>query len=78
MTSTFDFSEGAQFNPGFIGHLSAFVPTIEYLYSDLYRVKNFNQKKLKFKAYNNKLQNLIQLISFLKGSLFFKSYFSQT
>ena len=70
MTSTFDFSEGAQFNPGFIGHLSAFVPTIEYLYSDLYRVKNFNQKKLKFKAYNNKLQNLIETyIGFYLGCI---------
>ena len=44
MTEKFDFTEGAQFDPGFIGHLNAFVPSIEYIYQKLYRFKNFNQK----------------------------------
>lgn len=59
MTEKFDFTDGAQFDPGFIGHLSAFVPTIEHIYSELYSIQNFNRKKLKFKMYHARLQNLI-------------------
>ena len=51
MTEKFDFTEGAQFDPGFIGHLNAFVPSIEYIYQNLYRFKNFNQKKMQFKIH---------------------------
>lgn len=70
MTTKFDFTEGAQFDPGFIGHLSAFVPTIDYIYSELYRVSNFNQKKMKFKMYYNKIQNLIDTyIGFYLGCI---------
>lgn len=70
MTEKFDFTEGAQFNPGFIGHLSMFYPTIEYLYSDMQRATNFTQKKMKFKAYNTKIQNLIEsYIGFFLGCI---------
>lgn len=70
MTTKFDFSEGALFDPGFVGHLNAFIPTIEYLYSDIYSVKNFNQKKMKFKMYYNRLHNLINTyIGFYLGCI---------
>ncbi len=70
MTEKFDFTDGAQFDPGFIAHLSAFVPSIEYIYRDLIRVKNFNQKKMKFKMYFNKIQHLIDTyIGFYLGCI---------
>lgn len=70
MTEKFDFTDGAQFDPGFIAHLNAFVPSIEYIYRDLIRVKNFNQKKMKFKMYFNKIQHLIDTyIGFYLGCI---------
>ena len=60
MTEKFDFTDGAQFDPGFIGHLNAFVPSIEYIYQNLYRFKNFNQKKMQFKMQYNKIVHLIE------------------
>jgi len=70
MTTKFDFTDGVQFDPGFIGHLNAFIPTIEYIYSELYRISNFNQKKIKFKMYHARLQNLIDTyIGFYLGCI---------
>lgn len=60
MSEKFDFTDGVQFDPGFIAHLNAFVPSIEYIYQDLARIRNFNQKKMKFKMYYNKIQHLIE------------------
>lgn len=70
MTEKFDFTEGAQFDPGFIRHLNAFVPSIEYIYSDLNRFRNFNQKKMKFKMYHHKIISLIETyIGFYLGCM---------
>lgn len=70
MTEKFDFTEGAQFDPGFIGHLNAFVPSIEYIYQNLYRFKNFNQKKMQFKMQYNKIVHLIETyIGFYLGCM---------
>lgn len=70
MTEKFDFTDGAQFDPGFIVHLNAFVPSIENIYQDLIRVRNFNQKKMKFKMYYNKIQHLIDTyIGFYLGCI---------
>lgn len=60
MTERFDFTDGAQFDPGFIAHLNAFVPAIEYTYRNIYSFKNFNQKKMHFKMQYNKILNLIE------------------
>lgn len=49
-----------QFDPGFVNHISAFVPNIEYMYNSLSQYRNFNQKKLQFKMYYPKVQNLIK------------------
>lgn len=40
-----NFDNGAQFDPGFVQHMSAFVPNIEYIYAGLNRLKNFTLKK---------------------------------
>lgn len=70
MTEKFDFTEGVQFDPGFICNLSAFVPSIDYIYSDLGALRNFNQKKLKFKMYYHKIVNLIDTyIGFYLGCI---------
>lgn len=56
----FDFEEGVQFDPGFIQHLTAFIPNIEYIYADISRYRNFAQKKQKFKVYYHKILNLLE------------------
>ena len=49
-----------QFDPGFVKHMSAFVPNIQYVYETLAQFKNFNQKKVQFKMYLPKIQNLLK------------------
>ena len=59
-----------QFDPGFVRHLSAFVPSINYVYETLDKFKNFNQKKLQFKRYLPKIQALIKnYIGFYLGCI---------
>lgn len=66
----FDFEDGVQFDPGFVGHLTAFVPNIEYVYADINRYKVFNQKKQKFKTYYPKIQKLMEdYIGFYLGCI---------
>lgn len=45
-----NFDNGAQFDPGFVQHMSAFVPNIEYIYAGLNRLKNFTLKKINSKC----------------------------
>ena len=54
-----NFDEGVQFDPGFVAHISAFVPNVEYLYNTINRFKNFSQKKSQFKMYFPKLEKLL-------------------
>lgn len=66
----FDFEDGVQFDPGFVGHLTAFVPSIEYIYADISHFRNFNQKKQKFKLYYHKIQQLLEnYIGFYLGCI---------
>ena len=37
---TIDTKDGVQFDPGFIQHMSAFEPNIEYVYNNLNSFKN--------------------------------------
>ncbi len=60
MTEKFDFTDGVQFDPGFVIHLNAFVPSIDYIYRNIYSFKNFNQKKMHFKMQYNKILQLIE------------------
>ena len=50
-----------QFDPGFVRHMSAFVPNIEYVYSSLAQFRNFSQKKQQFKMYYPKIQSLLKV-----------------
>ena len=56
---TMDFSGGVPFDPGFVQHISAIVPNIQYVYSDLSRYKNFGQKKNQFRMIFPKIEELI-------------------
>ncbi len=48
------------FDPGFVPHLSAFVPNIQLMYNSLSQYRNFNQKKLQFRMYYPKILVLLK------------------
>lgn len=52
MTTTL---KGLEFDPGFAPYILAFQGTVEYLYADINRFRNFSQKKLKFMQYHKKI-----------------------
>ncbi len=63
-----NFENGVQFDPGFVQHISAIVPNIEYAYGNLNRYKNFGQKKAQFKMIYPKLMALVNnYIGFYAG-----------
>ena len=67
-----------QFDPGFVKHMSAFVPNIQYVYNSLAQFKNFNQRKLQFKMYFPKIQNLVKnYIGFYLGCMLWAVYIKQ-
>lgn len=67
-----------QFDPGFIQHMAAFVPNIEYVYDSLSQFKNFNQKKQQFKMYYPKIQLLLKnYIGFYLGCMLWAIYIKQ-
>ncbi len=55
-----NFDDGVDFDPGFIKHMSAFVPSIESIYGNINRLKSFNQKKMQFKMYYPRILKLIK------------------
>ena len=67
-----------QFDPGFVRHMSAFIPNIEYVYDSLEQAKNFNQKKLRFKMFLPKIQSLIKnYMGFFIGCILWAIYIKQ-
>lgn len=54
-----NFDAGVPFDPGFVQHISAVLPNIEYVYSNLEKFRNFGQKKNQFKMIFPKLEELI-------------------
>lgn len=73
-----NFDNGAQFDPGFVQHMSAFVPNIEYIYAGLNRLKNFTLKKNQFKMYYPKIQTLLKnYLGFYLGCILWAAYISQ-
>ena len=73
-----NFDNGAQFDPGFVQHISAFVPNIEYVYAGLNRLKNFTLKKNQFKMYYPKIQSLLKnYLGFYLGCILWAAYISQ-
>lgn len=47
-----DFTKGAPFDPGYAPHLISFLPAVLSAKSELGRIKNFGQKKLRFRVLN--------------------------
>lgn len=73
-----NFDNGAQFDPGFVQHILAFVPNIEYVYAGLNRLKNFTLKKNQFKMYYPKIQSLLKnYLGFYLGCILWATYISQ-
>ena len=67
---TMNFNDGVPFDPGFVQHISAIIPNIQYVYSDLEKYRNFGQKKLQFKMIFPKLEELInKYIGFYAGCI---------
>lgn len=67
--------KGIEFDPGFGPHIMAFQGTIEYLYADMNRFRNFSQKKLKFMQYYKKiLQIFDNNLGFYVGCLMWAAY----
>ncbi len=54
-----NFEEGVPFDPGFIQHISAIIPNIQYMYENLEKYRNFGQKRNQFKMLFPKLEELI-------------------
>lgn len=68
-------SDGLEFDPGFAPYILAFRGTIEYLYADINRFKNFSQKKLKFRQYYKKFMELFyNNLGFYVGCLMWAAY----
>lgn len=72
---TIDTKDNVQFDPGFIHHMSAFEPNIEYVYSSLNSCRNFNQKKMQFKMFYPKIQSLLKnYLGFYLGCILWAVY----
>ncbi len=72
---TIDTTNNIQFDPGFIQHMSAFEPNIEYVYNSLNSCRNFNQKKMQFKMFYPKIQSLLKnYLGFYLGCILWAVY----
>lgn len=72
MTTTL---KGLEFDPGFAPYILAFQGTVEYLYADINRFKNFSQKKLKFMQYHKKILEVFNNnLGFYVGCLMWAAY----
>lgn len=70
-----DTTDGVQFDPGFIQHISAFEPNIEYVYDTLSSIRNFNQKKQQFKMFLPKIKSLLKnYLGFYLGCILWAVY----
>lgn len=72
MTTTL---KGIEFDPGFGPYILAFNGTLDYLYMDINRFKNFNQKKVKFMQYHKKIVDMMNNnLGFYIGCLLWAAY----
>ncbi len=68
-------TEGYEFDPGFGPYIMAFQGTVEYLYTDINRFKNFSQKKMKFRQYYKKILEVFNNnLGFYAGCLMWAAY----
>ena len=67
--------KGIEFDPGFAPYILALEGTVQYLYTDINRFKNFSQKKVKFLQYHKKLLEVFyNNVGFYVGCLMWASY----
>ena len=72
MTKTLN---GIAFDPGFGPYIMAFTGSVEYLYADINRFKNFSQKKMKFMQYYKKILDIFNNnLGFYVGCLMWAAY----
>lgn len=65
-----NFDDGVQFDPGYVAHISAIIPNIEYVYGTINRFRNFGQKKNQFKMFYPKVKSLLEdYIAFYLGCM---------
>ena len=58
------------FDPGFVQHIGAIMPNVEYVYAIISRFKNFGQKKTQFRTFYPKLKGLLEnYIGFYSGCI---------
>ena len=68
-------AEGIEFDPGFAPYILAFQGTVNYLYMDINKFKNFSQKKTKFRQYYKKILEVFNNnIGFYIGCLMWAAY----
>ena len=73
-----DFKDGVPFDPGFVQHVSAFVPNIQFAYNSLAQYRNFGQKKMQFKMYFPKIQKMLRNYEgFYLGCILWAMYIKQ-
>lgn len=67
--------KGLEFDPGFAPYIFAFKGSVEYLYIDINKFKNFSQKKIKFRQYYKKILELLNNnLGFYIGCLLWAAY----
>lgn len=67
--------KGLEFDPGFAPYILAFCETVDYLYNDINRFKNFSQKKLRFMQYHKKILMMFENnLGFYVGCLMWAAY----
>ena len=54
-----DIEKEVPFDPGFVQHIGAIMPNIEYVYASIGRFRNFGQKKTQFKNIFPQLKGLV-------------------
>lgn len=68
-------TDGLEFDPGFAPYIMAFQGTVDYLYLDINRFKNFSQKKMKFRQYYKKILEVFNNnLGFFIGCLMWAAY----
>ncbi|MBR2430463.1 hypothetical protein IKB17_03240 [bacterium] len=67
--------KGLEFDPGFAPYILTFQGTVDYLYMDINRFKNFSQKKAKFMQYHKKMLEILNNnLGFYIGCLMWAAY----
>lgn len=67
--------EGLEFDPGFSPYVMPFQGTVNYLYADINKFKNFTQRKMKFRQYYKKILDVFyNNIGFYIGCLMWAAY----